>query len=373
MVRVKAFRSRWKLDGIATSALVCGVLVSGCGDESPTGTGGTPEPVREFWQGTYAAGDQSDRGSTVLDIVRTGSDVVGELAFRSRVAADPYDHLFVKGTATASGFQLGPNMDLVDYPFGFSLNATAADSQAAGTFTYAPTGLAADLVLRELPLGSLTVQWSLSKAEGILGLAFDGTDLWAGTLTDFLRMDADGADVGRVTVYYRPGARWTSDALTADGTWLWGQYPETVVDQTGSHNRSVIVKFAEDGTVDDTYEIPVRAAGLAEEGGDLWVLPIESDGFHRFDASANDLEDVEVAIPDMVDLDVDGSRFWAIGWFLNVLYEIDRSGTVIRAYTLPRQTGIEFPAGIVTDGSSFWYAAGGFELVTTIYRMRLNP
>jgi hypothetical protein len=354
--------------------VLLGALVpTGCGEDSPAGAPDPGEPVREFWQGTYVSRDQTDHGSFVLDIVRTGLSVTGEVVFRSRVEETPFDHLFVKGTGGEDHLKLDLNHEVVDYPYRFTVDASVTSRTGlAGTLFYSPSNLTADITCRKIPVGSVTVESEFDIPEAILGLAFDGDQIWASTLSDYVRMNADGAILGRVVVFYGENSRWTSDALTSDGTHLWGHLPRTVIDQTGTHNLSAIIEFTKDGTITKEFEVPHRTSGLAAAGGELWSLPIDSEGFRRFDDTGSILESVDVFLPDLADLEYDGTCFWSIGWFLNRLYQVDRTGAVVRVYDMPKASGIVFPAAIAHDGANFWYAVGGFDSNSRIYKIHVD-
>jgi hypothetical protein len=195
--------------------------------------------------------------------------------------------------------------------------------------------------------------------------------MWASTLSDFVRMSVAGEILGRVVVYYAQGLRWTSDALTSDGTHLWGHLPRTVQDATGLHNRSLIIEFAKDGTVTNEFEIPHRTNGLAR-GASCGLSP-DATGFKRFDATGNILESIDVFLPDLSDLEYDGTYFWCIGWFLSRLYQIDRSGEIVRVFDLPQDTGTVVPVAIAHDGSLLWYAEGKlFAWSSRIYKLQVS-
>jgi hypothetical protein len=304
--------------GMLSPLIVTAALFVGCGDDDVSGPGATPEPARTVWQGSYSSGDQGDRGRFVLDIVNVGGEVTGEIVIRSNVFEYPYDHLYLKGVENDGALDLQLDKSKIAYQFDFSLQgATGPGGTLDGALVHPTYGLNADFECHSIDVGTLTVESSRDLNAAVLGLAFDGDAVWASTAgDDFIRMNTNGAILDTVVVYLRPGVHWTSDALTSDGTNLFGHLPITVAGGGGTTNESDIEEFTKDGTIVRSFRIDQRTSGLAWDGTHLWSLPVGSDTLYSFDGSGTTIESHAIGVPDLVDVAYDGSDFWCIGWFL---------------------------------------------------------
>jgi hypothetical protein len=357
--------------GLWPLLILAALLLPGCGDDVSR-PGGQPQETRTLWQGSYVSGDQSDHGTMMLETVDTGGEVTGDLVIRSHVHEYPFDHLYLKGTTSGGVMSLQFDNSKIAYQFDFSLQAAiGAGVVLDGSFIHPTYGMTASFECHSIEIGTLTVESSYDLQTAVIGLAFDGKDIWASTSgSDYIRMDTDGMVLDTVAVFVRPEVHWTSDALTSVGDNLFGHLPVTIIDGSETRNESDIEEFTVEGVIVGSFRIGHRTSGLAWDGDHLWSLPVESDNLYSFDGSGAITENVEIGVPDLVDVEYDGAHFWCVGWFLKKLYKLDRAGEVLRAYDLPESGGVDFPSGIAFDGTYLWYSYGhGFESVSRIYRL----
>jgi hypothetical protein len=353
--------------------ILAAMLQPGCSDD-PSDVCCLPGPVRILWYGSWTSDDQSDHGTMVLDVVDTGSELTGEIVIRSGVDDDLLRHMYMTGVSNGGVLQLRLDTDKVPYQYEFNLEGSIGSGPVLeGTFTHSVYDLAASFQCRGVEVGGTTVESSMNLHTNARGLAFDGSRIWLSTTSsDFIRMDTAGSILDTIAVFIRPDVHWTSDALTSDGTHLWGHLPMTIVSDV-SRNVSDIQEFTTDGVIVRDFRLGHRTSGLAVAGEGWWSLPLESDTLYRFDDTGTILESVEIELPDLVDIDYDGEHFWCIGWFLKRLYKVDGAGTVVRAYDLPAKNEINFPAAIVSDGTHLWY---GYDNILTmrssIYRLSVH-
>jgi hypothetical protein len=350
------------------------VVVPGCGDDATPPPLAPAESFREIWQGSWLSQDQSDRGTLILDVVRTGAHVTGDIVFRSYVSGD-YRQLYLKGLSGGDDLRLHLDTGKIPYQFEFTLQgAYGSSGDLTATFFYSVEDLRADVDGHVLEMGTLAVQDSFYLNTTVLGLAFDGERVWISTASDdFVRMSPDGTLLDQIVVWFRGQYHYQSDALTSDGIRLWGHLPVQIVTPYGTSYESDIEEFTKDGVITRDFRLSHRTSGLASDGDDLWSLPLESDGFYRFDKDGTILEKVAVQLPDLVDIEYDGTHFWSIGWFTKKLYEIDRTGEVVRAYDLPEAGSVNYPSAIVFDGTYFWYSFSTLDLESGLYRLSVSP
>lgn len=347
-------------------------IQSGCDEDS--GRLVPVEPFEIVSLGSFVSDDQSNRGVILLEIEYDGTETTGEAVIRSRNRDKPYVHVYLKGTYEGSDIQLSLDKDMIPYQYELTIQATIESGAVlTGIFFHSLDSLEADFQSVILETGAATVDSLVDLEVTTLGLAFDGEDIWVSTSTsDYFRMNLDGSIEDTIVVLMRGDAHWTSDALTSDGTVLWGHYPVTINDGGEIRNESDIEEFTKDGVITRSFRIPHRTTGLAVDGDDLWSLTIDSDSLHRFDSLGTILESIEIQLPDLVDIEYEDGFFWSIGWFMKRLYKIDRNGGVLSVYHLPGEAGIVFPSGIVFDGEHFWYSFNTTYLDSRIYILNVE-
>ncbi|GEM_PF-1000920 len=344
-------------------------IQSGCEDNASN-----PDPAessKEILLGSYEKGDQSDGGVVMLDLEYSGSSVTGRAIIRSRLNEYPYLIVHLKGSRQGEAVQLGLDTERIPYQYELTIQATRdLAGDLAGTFFYSIDSLSADFECAVLDEDAAAVDTFVDMNVSVLGLAFDDDNIWISTVSaDHILMNTDCSFEDTVTVLMWQGAHWTSDALTWNGTHLWGHLPVTISDGGETRNESEIEKFTREGVITDSFGIPFRTGGLAYDGADLWSLSTGSDSLFRFDTLGTILEGIEIGLPDLVDIEYEDGFFWGIGWFMKRLYKIDPSGEVVRVYHLPGETGIIFPSGIVYDGEHFWYSFNTTYLDARIYKI----
>ncbi len=337
------------------------LLQFGCGDDSTGPVDVTsPQPISEFWQGTYESADHSQDGAFLLDLVRTGSAVKGQIMLRDRGTSDTQRHLFLSGTSEGDSLLLGLDYDSHSYQFTFNfVGEVAGDSTSfTGNLSLPIAGLAASVQAEKQVLGELAVDSSEEIDHDIHGLAVAGDHLWMSTLgSSYLGMTFAGVVDDTISVLLENYALWTSVGLATNGTSFWGTCPVTVSDGTDVHNVADLIEFGYDGMINQRVRVPMRVPGLAYEGSALWTLGPDSEALYRLDGSGSVVETVPISVPDLIYLEYDGEYFWSVGWFLTNLYQIDRTGKTVAVYHLPDEVLGPFPGGLAFDGSKFWYSA----------------
>jgi len=353
-------------------ALLALAVLPGC----DTVTTGPPPSDTELtmWLGSYSSSGDDDSGAIMIDINRTGRTATAELVIRSHEQETPYNHLYLKGSVHGDDLDLGLDTDRIAYSFTFDVELTIGPGGTmSGSFYFSTYDMTATFDCVELESAEVGADTFIDVSAVTLGLAYDSEDIWISTSSrDHFLMDSTGAFVDTVVVFLVGDARWASDALTSDGSLLYGGYPVTVGGPEGSRNESDIVEFTKDGTVSRRFRIGHRTSGLAWSGTGLWSLPIESDSLYRLDLEGTVLETVPAGVPDLVDIEFDGEYFWAIGWFMKRLYKISSFGEVLTVYHLPGEYGYIFPTALAFDGSHFWYSYNTSYLGSRIYRLSVE-
>jgi hypothetical protein len=94
--------------------------------------------------------------------------------------------------------------------------------------------------------------------------------------------------------------------------------------------------------------------GLAHGGTDLWSLDSPDQTLYRVTEAGAVVDSVRVASSDLLRLEWDGSRFWSLGWFLTLLWQIAPTGETVAVHRLP--TGLPYPTGLAFDGQHLYCA-----------------
>jgi hypothetical protein len=354
-------------------ALFAILLLAQFGCEEDSSRPDPVEPYQLILLGSYADDEQGDQGVILLDLEFAGAELTGHAVIKSRVNESPLLNVYLKGSSDGDDIQLDLDKEKIPYQYELTITATMGTGHdLTGTFSYPLGDLEAEFQAVTLETADAAVDTLVDLDVSTSGLAFDGEDIWVSTVTkDHILMNLDCAFVDTIAVFIRD-AHWTSDALTSDGTHLWGHLPVTVQGGGEVRNESDIQKFTKEGVIIDSFRIPFRATGLAHDGEYLWSLAADSGSLIRFDDQGTILESIELGLPDLVDIEYDGVYFWGIGWFMKRLYRIDSEGRVLRVYHLPGETGIIFPSAIVFDGEQFWYAFNTSYLDSRIYKMTVG-
>ena len=347
-------------------------FLPGCGSDAPG-----PVPPGEgltIWLGSYTSVGGDDSGSVMFDIDRDGRRVTAETVIRSRRNERPFEHLYLEGSTDGDIIELSLDTARVDYQFQFDVHITLGSGETmSGSFFHSFYEMTADFDCQELESSEAEVDTFLDMHTVMLGLTFDGEDAWISTAAmDHFLVDSTLVFVDTVAVLLAGGAHWTSDALTAGDSMLYGAYPVTVAGPEGSVNESDIIVFTRDGEVSGRFRVGKRISGLAWSGEDLWSLPVESDSLHRIGPDGVILESFAVDVPDLVDIEFDGEYFWGVGWFMKRLYRISATGGPVKVYHLPGEHGFIFPSALAFDGSRFWYGFNTSYLDSRIYLLNVD-
>jgi hypothetical protein len=334
-----------------------------------------PPPVDSeltVWLGTYSSSGGDDSGVIMLDITRSGGALTAEAIFRSRESESPYDHFYLKGSAHGDNIELSLDTDMIPYIFEFDLDlVVGSGGSLAGSFYHSAYDMTGDIECTRLETADAAVDTFVDIKAAGLGLAFDGEHVWmSASGRDYILIDSSCALVDTVAVLFEYETHWVSDALTSDGSLLFGGYPVAVTGPGGTRNESDIIVFEKNGDISRRFRIGHRTSGLAWSGEYLWSLSTGSDYFYKLDLDGTNLESVSVGVPDLVDIEFDGTDFWAIGWFMKRMYRISSAGEVLTVYHLPGEYGFIYPAGLVFDGTHFWYSFNTSYFETRIYKLR---
>lgn len=232
-----------------------------------------------------------------------------------------------------------------------------ADAGLDGHMAFSLTGLAADITCRSLPRLRVSNEASIDVPYAVEAMAFFEDDLWLSTTTsDYVRMSLAGAVRDTVIVYYSVGTRWTSSALTSDGTRLWGFLPGTVGSPSGSYGYSDLLSFNAEGRLADSLRLWHRTGGLAFDGLDFWSLRADEPKLYRVRRFGAVVDSEQLGIPDAVHLEFDGEHFWTLGWSMKRLYQCDFAGRPLAIGDLPGEDTGSLDGGLTLAGSHLWYA-----------------
>ena len=348
----RALRRRVRAAG---AAIALAAALTGC-DKNPARVipPGPPPPTESrAWIGTYSSAAMS--GDIVIDLVRSGDTVRGELVFSA-----PWEpHVFVSGTITAESLLIAVDRSVTPSGADFRLRASIqTDSSLAGEMTGTPGPIGAIVACRALPRLSVAEDLAVDVPHAVKGMVHDGSRIWLSTIgSDYLLMSTEGQVTGTVAVFYRD-AHWTSDALTFDGTRLWGALPGAAGTPTGELLLfSEVLAFDSGGRLPDSLRVWHRTTGLAWDGSHFWSLPHVGSTILRFDRAGVVSDSLHLGIPDAVHLEFDGTHFWTLGWFLNRLYRTDAQGRVEAICDLPQDAFAFGAGGIAVEGARLWYAS----------------
>jgi hypothetical protein len=343
---------------VLSAALLLGIL--GCSDDPVR----QPEPqteTREVWMGRFNG--QGVFGYMILDLRAVGAEVTAQLTFRRHGDLDAR-FATLAGTMNDDVISLG-----FDYPVGNHDTFTGQRSSSlTGTFAFTPAGLDVEFECDELEVLPTEVVDRFDVDHPVMALAHDGENLWLSTTSNFQRISPEGERLA-VRVFYLVGY-WTTDAFATDGTRLWGHLPGTLIEGNVSRQVSHLIEFDETGTVNSAVLVEHRTAGLAWDGENLWSLEDRSR-LHRLSASGGTLETMDLELVEAHALDYHLGRFWTLGWFARLLFELGPDGRVIRAYDLPTAAG-PYPTGIAFAGDEVWYSHSHIFAGSEVFRLRLG-
>jgi len=346
--------------------LLLGLLAAGCSKNHLVGVPANPTPQKLTWLGTYTGA--SGQGDVAIDLVRTGSALTGEMVI------GPGGYLPVSGTVRSDSMFLVINPAYSPTnPADLSLHAQMlTNGNLSGTIALTSRGLDADFSCRVLPRRTIDTDVRHDVRSEATAIAYDGSHIWLSTTgVDYWLMDLDGTIVDTVAIFHEPAANWVSSVLMYDGSLLWGVYPITIMNPGGSINVADLLAFDANGRAPDSVRVWHRPHGLARDGAHSWSLRSDPTALLQYDATGAVTDSLHVGIPDAEHLVFDGTRFWTIGWFFKVLYEVDASGQVLSVCDLPGTDTGSFPAGLAVEGSHIWYAEspiGG----STLHRMTIR-
>ena len=348
-------------------ALILGFMVAGCGDDTTAPPPPTPES--RTWIGSFTEGGV--RGALSLDIVTEGNKFTGDLVITRVPELDAQPRLFVRGTIDDS-LHLELDTDRIAYQYTFNLDAAVDSSDSlSGSISYPVAGLFTSFIAHPIDKRSVNVSLSYDLSTYVRSMVWDGSSLWLSTLSDeFLRFNDAGVFQDQVIVYY-PGSqdiRWTSGALTYDGTYLLGFLPTTILGPGGAISASALFEFDETG-VHRRYELPHTTAGLAYDGALYWSLDSEARQLFQFDATGAVKDSIEIDVPDPHHLEFDGQYFWTMSWYTMRLYKVSPEGHVVAMFDVPVSTPGQIPTAIAVQGATIWYSeVVGLEH-STIYKL----
>ena len=328
------------------------LFAAGCNDDV---TNPTP-PVSEShsWIGSFTEGGV--RGALSLDIVTEGNEFTGALVITRVPDLSAPEYLFVRGTIDDS-LHLELDTDRIAYQYMFTLDAEVDSSlDLSGSISYPVAGLFTSFTAHPIVKRSVNVQLSYELSTYVRSMVWDGSSLWLSTLSDeFLRFNEAGEFQDQVIVYYSEGIRWTSGALTYDGTYLLGFLPTTIIGPGGTINASAMYEFDENG-IHRRYELPHRTAGLAYDGALYWSLDSQARQLVQFDASGAVKDSIEIDVPDPHHLEFDGQYFWTMSWYTMRLYQVAPDGHAVAMFDVPVSNPGQVPTASAVQGAAIWYS-----------------
>nr|WP_295374736.1 glutamine cyclotransferase [Pseudoxanthomonas sp.] len=188
-------------------------------------------------------------------------------------------------------------------------------------------------------------EYPLDRVEGVHGVTYDGTRIWAATNERLIAIDPDsGASVRKLE---RP-----CDAGTAfDGKYLY-QIVDSRIEKIDPANGEVVSSIPAPAQGGNT--------GLAWAEGSLWVGQYRDRRIHRIDPATGAIQRT-----------VESNRFvtgvtWVDGELWHGTWEGDESeirridpdsGDVLERLQMPAGTNV---SGLESDGADLFYAGGGF-------------
>ncbi len=333
--------------------LVLAVL-AGC-DIDSTGPENS-DPELTIWLGSYTESGGDDSGAIMLDISSDGRKVTAEIVCRSHDPEGIYGHVYLKGSADGDDIDLHFDPQHPEASEIFDVQLTMGpDGTMTGYFYTSVYDMTADFDCSGLEWADATVDTFFDVGVQIRGMAFDGEHLWISTYSyDHLLIDSTTAIIDTIAVLLEGYIHFTSESMTSDGNVLWNGMPITVSDGGIKTNESNIIEFEKNGDIIRIFRFSHRISGLAWSGEDLWALSSKSDILYRMDLEGSVIDAVAVGVPDLYDIEFDGTYFWAFGWYMERLYKISSTGEVLMVYHLPGEHRIVIPGGLAFDGSHYW-------------------
>ncbi len=214
------------------------------------------------------------------------------------------------------------------------------------------------LVLTLMMFGILFAEWTIVETypipENTSGLAWDGEYLYCGTyLADIdgvYRIDpADGS----CTLIFNGTMGDTYD-LTWDGANLWA-----IGHAGGVNTPARACKLDMQGNILAQLTMPVHdMSGIVWDDGHFWVAAYDDpDGYiYKIDDQGNILDGYDAPYYQPWSLCMEGEYLWMVDNWSNEIFKIDPAdGSVLETYIFE----MEDPAGIVFDGTYFWYCDDG--------------
>ena len=347
-------------------AFVLYVLAAGCNDDTTS----PRVPVTRSLTSVGSFTEGGVRGALSLEAEVSDRDVIGELVITRVPDLGAPEYLFVRGTLDDS-LHLELDTSRIAYQYTFTLDAAADTSfNLSGNISYPVAGLLTPFTAHAIDEHAVNVQLSYVVPTYVRSMVWDGSRLWLSTLSDeFLRFNEQGQFQDQVIIYYSSGIRWTSGALTFDGTHLLGFLPTTIIGPGGSINGSAMFEFDETGIL-RRYELPHRTSGLAYDGADYWSLDWAARRLVQFDGSGALLDSVAVEVPDPYHLEFDGQHFWTMSWYTLRLYELGTDGHAIAVFDVPHSSSGQVQTAIAAEGNDIWYSEQVALEQTRVYRLQ---
>jgi hypothetical protein len=342
------------------------LIVAGCGGNDTTAP---PPPTTEShtWIGSFTEGGV--RGALSLEASVTDGNVTGQIVITRVPTLNVAEHMYVYGTMDDS-LHLALDTNRVAYQFTFNIDAALDSSNnLSGTITYPLAGLFTSFTAHTIAERDVSTILSYDIPTYVRSMVWDGARLWVSTLNDeFLRFNDHGVFQDQIIVYYAPGIRWTSGALTFDGRYLLGFLPTTIQNPGGTVNGSSLYKFDETG-IKSRYEISHRTWGLAYDGEDYWSLDLEQRQLVQLDTSAVVLDSLAIDVPDPYHLEYEGGHFWTMSYYTARMYQVDANGQATAVYVVPHTLSGQIETSIAVQNNDIWYSEEvGFER-TRIYKL----
>jgi YVTN family beta-propeller protein len=184
---------------------------------------------------------------------------------------------------------------------------------------------------------------TITLAAGVLGVTFDGTNIWVGNFTTDTVAKIDpvsGAVLTTVAVGHQPAH------LAFDGSFVW-------VANSGANTLSKINPAT--NAVVDTVTVAATPWGLAFDGTSLWVSNFGAAKVTRLNPTTDTVITTVDVGTNPGGIAFDGSNIWVANFAVASLMKIDRSTNTV-AQTV---TSLSFPNEIAFDGKLLWVTLEG--------------
>jgi len=341
-----------RLVGLVVGFLVCGLLISGCGDDDPSAPGkgqAGGDTWRFLFQGEALDAKAGMSRPVILDLTAVEGAVSGSIQIRT---GNPVE----TGEFPLSGSIENGQLDLSDgltpqTGVDFALvGILAPDSTLTATLSSVRYGYQAALSCGS-PVPELTAietrRVDLAELGSALVHVGQGV-LFSSFRTGYLDLDADLAVTDTIYVYMYPDVMWQSNTLAYDGDIFYGSYLIGHGSGQEYYNTSDVVEFDSDGQLLRRVPLGHFVNGLCRRDGFLWSANHRDGLLRKLDADGAVVDSVSFSLPNLTGLTWGGDHFWGQSYYLPLVYRLDTAGRLDGFVRLQA-----WPSGAVPGGLSW--------------------